>query len=201
MASNGYCLGDLSFTSQRIRSTAGSESLVFRVWGGSLRIGVVKEKEFKPIFEKSLAPNKVTMLKSIITKIKHASPGAKFPLVCSTYAKETKSWSIEYVITFLKDDKNVYHIEIQWKGAKYDCVLKGPGGVAYGSDPLSDADKSAIELETLYDWLTTIAPIQCVLSNKKREFDPSVNGASYVANTGASKGGGAPVSSSDEDFF
>lgn len=196
MAGQSYGLGDLTFNGQRVRSTTGNESLNFKVWGGSLRVNVTKEKEFKPMFEKALAPNKVVVIKHLIDKVKKASPGSKFPMVCSEYKKDTKQWAVDYVLTFIKDEKNIYHIEIQWKGNKFDCVLKGPSGIAFGSDPMSDADKSNIELETLSNWLTYIAPVQCLLTNKKRDFDPSVNGSSYTANSGASKG--AP---SDDDFF
>ena len=84
---------------------------------------------------------------------------------------------------------------MQWKGNKFDCILKGPYGVSYGSDPVSDAEKSAIELETMYDWLCYVMPIQCVLTNKKREFDQNANGQTYTANKGTSKS-----SQEDEDF-
>jgi hypothetical protein len=199
MASQAYGLADLTYTGQKIRSTTGNENLNFRVWGGALRVGIVKDKEFKATFERSLAASKVTIIKHLIDKVKKASPGSKFPMVCSVYNRDTKQWATDYVLTFLKDDKNVYHIEIQWKGNKFDCVLKGPGGIAFGSDPMSDAEKSAIELETFLDWLNYVAPVQCILTNKKREFDGSVNGASYTPNGGANKGGSAPAN--DDDFF
>lgn len=200
MSTQAYGLGDLMYNGQKVRTTTGNESLNFKVWGGSLRVNITKEKEFKPLFERPLPANKITIIKHLIEKVKKASPGAKFPMVCSMYNRETKQWATDYVLTFLKDDKNVYHIEIQWKGNKFDCVLKGPGGVSFGSDPMSDADKSAIELETLLDWITYIAPVQCMLTNKKREFDGSVNGANYTANSGASKGGSS-APANDDDFF
>ena len=199
MANNDYGLGDLMFQGQKVRTTTGNENLNFRVWGGSLRVSIVKDKEFKAAFERPIPATKVTIIKHLIDKVKKASPGAKYPMVCSAYNRETKQWATDYVLTFLKDDKNIYHIEIQWKGNKFDCVLKGPGGIAFGSDPMTDAEKSAIELETLLDWLTYIAPIQCLLTNKKRDFDSSVNGASYTTNGGgSSKGGSAPAG---DDFF
>lgn len=200
MAANpAYGLGDLMYTGQKIRTTTGNESLNFKVWGGFLRVNITKEKEFKPLFERPLAANKVVILKHLIEKVKKASPGSKFPMVCSQYIRETKQWATEYVLTFLKDDKNIYHIEIQWKGNKFDCVLKGPSGIAFGSDPMTDAEKSAIELETLLDWLTYIMPIQCLMTNRKREFDPSTNGATYTPNKGASRDNSAPAN--DDDFF
>ena len=185
---NEYGLGDLTFKGQVIRTSTGTETFQMKVWGGSLRVGIVKEKEFKPMFERPLAPDKIVIIKHTIQKIMKASPNTKMPLVFSTYDREQKKPVIDFVLTFLKDDKNLYHIEMQWKGNKFDCLLKGPYGVSIGSEAMTDTEKSAIELETMYDWLNYIVPVQCVLTNRKREFDGSTNGATYAANKGASKG-------------
>ena len=187
MANNAYGLGDLTFKGQSIRTSTGTETFQMKVWGGMLRVNITKEKEFKPIFERPIAPDKVTIIKHTIQKIMKASPNTKMPLVFNTYDREAKKSVIDFVLTFLKDDKNLYHIEMQWKGNKFDCTLKGPFGVSIGSDPMSEADRSAIEIETMYDWICSVVPIQCVLTNKKREFDSNANGASYTANKGASK--------------
>lgn len=184
---NEYGLGDLTFKGQVIRTTTGTETFQMKVWGGALRVGIVKEKEFKPIFERSLAPDKITIIKHTIQKILKASPNTKIPLVFSAFDREQKKPTIDFVLAFIKDDKNVYHIEMQWKGNKFDCILKGPYGVSIGSDAMGEAEKSATELETLYDWLCGVVPLQCVLTNKKREFDPNANGSAYTANKGVSK--------------
>ncbi len=194
---NEYGLGDLSFKGQTIRTSTGTETFQMKVWGGSLRVGIVKEKEFKPMFERSLAPDKITIIKHTIQKIMKASPNTKMPLVFSSYDREQKKPVIDFVLTFLKDDKNLYHIEMQWKGNKFDCLLKGPFGVACGSDPMSDVERSSIELETLYDWINSVVPIQCILTNRKREFDGSANGSTYTANKGTSKSAPAPA---EDDF-
>ena len=197
---NEYGLGDLSFKGQTIRTSTGTENFKMTVWGGSLRVNITKEKEFKPIFERTISPDKITIIKHTIQKIMKASPNTKLPLVFSSFDREQKKPVIDFVLTFLKDDKNLYHIEMQWKGNKFDCLLKGPFGVAYGSDPMTDVERSAIELETLYDWISYIVPIQSILTNRKREFDGSTNGSSYTANKGASKGG-APAPAEDDFPF
>ena len=195
---NEYGLGDLSFKGQTIRTSTGTENFKMTVWGGNLRVNITKEKEFKPIFERTISPDKITIIKHTIQKIMKASPNTKLPLVFSQYDREQKKPVIDFVLTFLKDDKNLYHIEMQWKGTKFDCLLKGPFGVACGSDPMTDVERSAIELETLYDWISYIVPVQCILTNRKREFDGSANGSSYTANKGATKG--APAAPAEDDF-
>ncbi len=182
MAATPYTIGDLAFNGLRVKSVTGTENFQMKVWGGSLRVNITKEKEFKPIFERALTPAKVTVVKKMIEKIKTSSPGTKLPIVFSEWDRVEKKSAIDFVLTFLKDDKNMYHVEMQWKGNKYDCLLKGPFGISYGSDPMSEADKSAIELDTMLDWLNTVMPMQVILSNKKREFDASANGKSYNAN-------------------
>ena len=198
MATQAYGLGDLMFNGQRIRTATGHETFQMKVWGGAVRVNITKEKEFKPLFERSLSPDKLTIIKRQIQSIMKASPGSKFPIVFSTWDREQKKPVIDFVLTFLKDDKNMYHIEMQWKGNKFDCLLKGPFGVSVGGpDGMSDAEKSSIELETMLDWITHVAPIQCLLTNRRREFDQSQNGSTYTANKGVSK---EPVSSDDEFF-
>lgn len=198
MAGSPYGLNDLVYTGQKIKTSSGSENFQMRVWGGSLRVNITKEKEFKPIFERAISADKCTILKHVIKQVQKASPGSKFPIVFNGWDKNEKKSIVDFVITFLKDEKNCYHIEMQWKGNKFDCLLKGPYGVSFGSDPMSDADKSAIELETMYDWLDNIAPLQCVLTNRKREFDASANGSSYTTNKGSSSGDSA---SGGDSFF
>ena len=198
MAAQQYGLGDLNFNGQRIKTVTGNETFQMKVWGGSVRVNITKEKEFKPIFERSLSPDKLTIVKRQIHQVMKASPGSKFPIVFSTWDREQKKSVIDYVLTFIKDDKNMYHIEMQWKGNKFDTLLKGPFGVSLGGpDGISDADKSAIELETLLDWITSVAPIQCILTNRRREFDANQNGNTYTVNKGASKESSNP----DDEFF
>ena len=198
MAAQQYGLGDLNFNGQKIKTVTGNENFQMKVWGGMVRVNITKEKEFKPVFERSLSPDKLTIVKRQIHQVMKASPGSKFPIVFSTWDREQKKSVIDYVLTFIKDDKNMYHIEMQWKGNKFDCLLKGPFGVSLsGNDGLSDAEKSSIELETMLDWMNTVAPIQCILTNRRREFDQSQNGNTYTANKGASKESSNP----DDEFF
>lgn len=186
---NEYGLGDIAFRGQTIKTTSGTETFQMKVWGGMLRVNITKNKEYKPIFERPLSAEKTTVIKQVIQKILKASPNTKMPIVFSAYDQDNKKPVIDFVLTFLKDDSNIYHVEMQWKGNKFDCVLKGPYGVAYGSDPMNDAEKSEIELLTMYDWLDRVAPMQCVLTNRKREFDAKANGSSYTSNKGTTAGG------------
>ena len=198
MATQQYGLGDLNFNGQKMKTVTGNESFHMKVWGGSVRVNITKEKEFKPLFERALTPDKLTIVKRQIHQVMKASPGSKFPIVFSTWDREQKKSVIDYVLTFVKDDKNMYHIEMQWKGNKFDTLLKGPFGVSLGgSDGMSDAEKSSIELETLLDWITTVAPVQCILTNRRREFDASQNGSTYTANKGVTKESSNP----DDEFF
>lgn len=189
-----YGLNDLSMHNVSLKSTTGTDRLVFRVWGGSLRLSVMKEKEFKPIFEKTIALNKIPIIQKMISQVAKASPDSKFPCVFSTWDPQLKKWSTESVISFVKDDKNVYHVEVQWKGNKFDFILKGPYGVSFGSDPMSDAERSALELETLDNYIKQIVPTQIVLTNKRR-----VNPASGNNSSSSNSGGGDTESLND--FF
>lgn len=192
-----FDLGDLTFKVHQYKSATGTEQLKFRVWGGEVRLGVYKDGEFKPIFERPLNDEKLFILVSRIEELIKASPDFKDPIVFSSMDRETKKIAPEWVLVLVKDAKMVYHIEVQIKGGKYDFPLKGPFGISYGSNPLQEAEKSAISLKALVNWFKTRAPLECVVSNKKK--DPS-----SFNNNGARPpqgGGGAKAPSDDDDSY
>lgn len=201
MAENkAYGLADLSFTPFKMKCANGVDEMSFRVWGGMLRVEVrnTKSQDFKPVFSKSINMQLLTMLCAQMNRIKSASPETNLPMVLQRYNPEQKHWDTDWVISFQKDNKMVYHIIIQTKGNKYDAVLKGPGGVAYGSEPISDGDKSQIALATLENYFKRDVPIQVAMTSKKREFN---------SNNGGGNGGAPannnppPAGTSGEDYF
>lgn len=185
-----YGLNDLQMQNFTVRSTTGTDRLQFRVWGGSLRVSVIKEKDFKAIYELTIGMSKIPIIRKLIAQVAKSSPDSKYPAVFSTYDRDTKKWNTECVLSFIKDDKNMYRIEIQWKGNKYEFILRGPSGISYGSDPMGEAERSAIELETLDMYIKDYVPAQTILTNKRR----NIGGAS-------NKSGDTAKSNNIEEFF
>ena len=159
--------------------------LTIRVWGGAARLALVKDGEFKSFFEKPLDLRKQTLIKMELRKMLKAGPDTKFPLVFAKWNQEEKRTSPEWVFAGVKDSKLCYSIEIHWNGNIYKFPLKGPFGVSRGSDGLSDADKSEVELLTLIDFFEKQLPIATVLSNRKREFSGNSNSRSEEASSGS----------------
>ena len=186
-------LDDVSWPKLVLRSGDDTKNqLAFRVWGGTARLALIKDGEFKAFFEKPLDLRKQTLIKMELRKMLKAGPETKFPLVFAKWNPEEKRTSPEWVFAGVKDSKLCYSIEIHWNVNIYKFPLKGPFGISRGSDSLSDADKSEIELLTLIDFLDKQLPIATTLSNRKREFNGS--GSHSGDSSGSSKG-------SEESYF
>jgi len=162
-------LSDISWPMLTFKSADGTKGkLVFKVWGGMVRIGIVNEGEMKTFFERPLNLQKLALIKLELKKLIKAGPETKCPLVFSTWDPVEKKAKTDWVLAFIKDSKLVYHIEIHCAGNIYKFTLKGPFGIARGSDPMTDADKSEIEMQGLQDFLEMQAPIAAIFSNRRR---------------------------------
>lgn len=173
-----YGLGDLQQHRVSIKSASGTDRLEIKVWGGTLRFGVYHDKEYRPYFERPITLPRIPLVMDALDKLPKLSPGVKYPLVLSVWDNVEKKFAMDWVLTFLKDTSNIYHIEVQWKGNKCDFALKGPFGVSYGSDPMKDDEKSAVGLEELVYYLKYIAPVQMTTTNKRRVPDGAGGGKS-----------------------
>lgn len=199
MADAAYGLNDLQMNGFTAKSAAGTENLNLRVWKGNLRVGIFKSKEFKSLFDRMLNDAKIAIIKRTLAQVIKAVPGSKFPIVFSAWDNETKKWNTDWVMSFVKDDKNVNHIEIQWKGNKCDFVLKGVSGVSMGSDPMTEAERSSVEMDVLENFLTHTINIQKVITNVKQTGNWK-NGGDRQSSGGTSAASSVN-SDSGEDFF
>lgn len=184
MPSNEYGLGDLNFSRRNYKTSAGTDEIVFSVYGGSLSIAVCKAGEWKPYWRQSINPIRqriiISRLKALITK----SPGAKDPIIFSRWDNEQKKHVPEWRLEFQKDEKMMYHIIVAWKGNTHDAMIRGAYGVAFGSDNISEADASFYGIDDLCNWLGTTVPLQMVLTNKRRDANGSKGSQEGSSNSG-----------------
>ena len=181
MPNEDYGLGKLSFTQIKFETSTKTEEIRFSCWGGRFRIGVVKKGEFRPIYEFIASGDKGLVVRRMLEKIAKSSPGTRLPIVFSAWNKDERAWKPAHVLTFGKNDKNVYYVELQWKGSKYEATIKGPAGIALGSDSMSEAERSAYGLDYLIDYVTNTVRLQEILSNKKMEMAPGARGPAPVS--------------------
>ena len=69
----------------------------------------------------------------------------------------------------MKDDKNVYHIELRYQQVTYEAIIRGPGDIDIGSTPMSDSDRSYYGILDLDRFIRESVPILEILTNKKVE--------------------------------
>lgn len=187
---------ELTFKPYKARSVVGNSTLSFRVFQGTIRLSINDEAN-KLLLDKPLAPNKITAIRRILHKALTISPGQKLPIIFSAYNTEVKKMEVEWVLTILKDDKQVYHICVEWAaGGKHDFMLKGPYGISFGSDPMADGEKSTLELETLIDFFTTTAPLYQVNSNYKEYWTNTIQ---QRRDNNPRGGGGSKAAGADDD--
>ena len=192
MPTADYGLGQLSMSSVRLPTSTKNEEIRFVCWGGRFRINVTKTGDLKPIFEFICNGEKGIVVRRIIERIIKASPGTRYPIIFSSWDNNERKWKPSHALTFVKDDKNIYHVELKYKGITYDATIKGPAGIAFGSEAMSEAEKSSFGIENLLDYVANTVRIQEVLTNKKMER----TGGSAPS---SSQSGSTPAD--DADFF
>lgn len=192
MPTTDYGLGQLSMSSVRFPTTTKNEEIRFVVWGGRFRINVTKNGEMRPIFEFICTGEKGTVIRKIVERVIKASPGTRYPIIFSTWDNNERKFKPSHALTFLKDDKNVYRVELKYKGVTYESIIRGPSGISFGSEVMSEAEKSSFGIENLLDYITNVVRIQEILTNKKME---RTNGAAQTQHQASSMPG------DDADLF
>ena len=192
MPAADYGLGQLSMSSVRIPTTTKNEEIRFVCWGGRFRINVTKTGDLKPIFEFICNGEKGLAVRRVMERILKASPGTRYPIIFSAWDNNERKFKPSHALTFVKDDKNVYRVELKYKGVTYEAVVKGPSGISFGSDAMSEAEKSSFGMEYILDYVANTVRIQEILTNKKMERTGSAPSAPSAQSS---------TPGSDEDFF
>lgn len=197
MSDNKMYLDDIQMPNLLIPSAASKDKLRFSIWGGYIRFGIVKEGEYKAFFEKTLSGAKFVIFKHALNKMIKANPESKEVLVYQKWDQEQKKYITDYVVKIIKDAKQVYSIAISVNGGDGEYVfnLKGPGGIAFGSNPMTESEKSHFAMMELMDWLTNTAPVATILSSRKKTFDKNKGSGSAPASSNK------PSSDNDEDYY
>ena len=182
MPSNEYGLGDLNFSRRNYKTAAGTDEIVFSVYGGSLSVAVCKAGEWKPHWRQTINPIRQRIILSRLKALISKSPGTKDPIIFSRWDGEQKKHVPEWRLEFQKDEKMMYHILVAWKGNTHDAIIRGAYGVAFGSDNLSEADASFYGIDDFCNWLGTTVPLQMVLTNKRREQNGTGNSGGSRSN-------------------
>ena len=169
MPGQDYNLGQLSWSSIRLPTTTKNEEIRFVVWGGRFRINVTKNGELRPIFEFICTGDKNIVIRKTIERVLKSSPGTRYPIIFSVWDQNERKFKPSHALTFIKDDKNVYHIELKYKGVTYESVVRGPNGISFGSEAMSDAERSNYGMEYLLDYVANTVRAQEILTNKKIE--------------------------------
>ncbi len=192
MPATDYGLGQLSMSSVRLPTSTKNEEIRFVCWGGRFRINVTKNNEMRPIFEFICTGVKSIIIRRTIERIIKSSPGTRYPIIFSAWDGNERKYKPSHALTFIKDDKNIYHVELKYKGITYESTVKGPNDIAFGSEAMSEAEKSSFGMEYLLDYVANTARIQEILTNKKMERPAG----------GGTQTNSAPAQSGDDtDFF
>lgn len=192
MPTTDFGLGQLSMSSVRLPTTTKNEEIRFVCWGGRFRINVTKNGEMRPIFEFICNGEKGIIIRRVIERVIKASPGSRYPIIFSTWDNNERKFKPSHALTFVKDDKNCYRVELKYKGVTYESLVRGPSGIAFGSEAMSDAEKSSFGMDYLLDYVANTVRVQEILTNKKMERP----GGSAPANSSTP----APAND-DADFF
>lgn len=140
---------------QKDRQT--NKVLAFSLWNGNISVQVYDAQNMKnKSFRKNLTDENVVVIEKLFNKVVAASPETKSSIQFTKYDPQSKQFKIDAVFTFEKDSKQCYRITVTDANTQSSnsFVLRASATMTMGSDPLSDANLSAIKLDTLKDWIT-----------------------------------------------
>lgn len=176
---------ELAFASYRVRSTTGDESLSLRMFQGTPRFSI-NDKSNKLLFDKPLTGDRWTILLRTLDKAKDiTTPNTELSLVFSRYNMDLKKVEHDWNFNITRNDKLVYEITISWENSRLTFPLRGLMNITIGSEPMNDADRSAMALGTLLHHAHKLIPVQMVMSNSKEYW------ANLRSQQSSGRGGGS----------
>ena len=178
----------LAIASFRVRSTTGDENLNLRVFQGTPRFSI-NDKANKLLFDRPLTGDRWTMVKKLLDKARACTtPDTTFNLVFSKYNPDDKKVEHDWNFCIVRNDKLVYEITISWENFRLTFPLRGLMNISVGSEPMSDADRSVMALETMINHAKELIPVQMVMSNSK-EYWANIRSQYDSGNRGGGSGG------------
>jgi len=199
MADINFGLGDLAYKGVSYKTKPGTETMGFRVFGGSVYFSINNQKDFHPIFNRSLNSACQTVIVGFLKEILGASPKSRRSYSLTTYDKQQNKQVFDYAFAIEKDDQNLVSIKVKWANNEYEAVIKGPFGMSFGANELTPAERSAIGVKSLISWFEHDVPIQSAISNRKRDFTNGSGGGQGGGRGGSSSSSGSIPS--DESYF
>lgn len=180
------CLDNLSPESFDLQPMGGSEDrAMFKVWNGRIRLAVHNGKTLgKPKMEILISPYVVEAIKLTIKAMEPKAPGEKQSILISEYDRDAKQYKPSSNMTFIKDDKGAWLIQITAMGATQTFAFSSPKNISMGSEPPTERDRSALAIRAFLTWLEIKAPILTVLTKRS-----DTGGKNF----GNRPGGGAPA--------
>lgn len=150
----------------------GKNRWIFGAFRGNFNIAYRPEGcKGKPDFGQGFTRPKYNIIKNEIAAIIKAPPESKRPIVFSKYVPEEKKYLTDFVITFVKDDSMIYHMDVNFKDGGVErserCTFMSPGGISIGSEPMSKNERSSASMESFYEWMEREAPVMFALSREK----------------------------------
>lgn len=131
-------------------------TLEFGIWNSKVSIQAYESGNFRnKKFSRNLNDCELKLVEKVIAKVMTGSPETKCSCQFQKYDRDSKQYRTEAVISLEKDSKQVYKISLTdvTKQSTVTFVVKAPATMTMGTDNLSDANLSALKMETLKDWI------------------------------------------------
>ena len=180
---------ELTFSPYKVKASSGDIALSIRVFQGTPRFSIHDNTTNKLVFDRPLTGDKWTIVTRTISKATNLTPGTKTDLIFSTYNPTTKKVEHDWNFSLMKDERQGYAIAIAWAGSRHVFPLRGINNVSVGSDPMTEADRSALALETLINFVRSTVPFQMVMSNGKEYWQNMRKSGAMSNNGGGNRGG------------
>lgn len=175
------------------------DKLKFSIWQGNISINIVPDGEFRSKLKKNISRELLFAITTEMQKLRGMGPESMIPITVSKWNNEARKFETDYVLKLSKDDKLIYTLEIISTDASAKFIFRGGAGITIGSEPMSEPAKSALQFQSVYEFLTKEALLLSSIS--RRKWDPNTSGGNNNNRPAANNSSKPADNDAPSEFF
>lgn len=187
------------------RDRQANRNIAFSLWNGRISINVYNDGNMaNKLFRRNINDEELILIGKVIDKVVNGSPETKCSVQFQAYDRQSKQFRAETVFSFEKDSKQLYKISVTdcTKQQTFTFTLKASAAMSMGNEPFSEANLSAIKLESLKEWITSAkiwGPATYVPFDRNKQGNRGGNGGGNYNRQPSNGGGTAEAAVNDDD--
>lgn len=201
-------LEDLSYsfgTVYSLRAADGDESVNIGAYRGNVSLSIFRKGAGRPIASIPMSRDMAIKLMRTVAQLKDAPPNTRLTVGHDKWNRELRKNEPFMTIVMFKDDRMMMGMEFGGVGLTppVKCMFRSPSSLTNGSEPMTDADRSALGLAAFQQFLDRELPILrllCKFNVPKQNFGGNGGGGGQRSGGGNYSGGGSSGGGGGDDM-